>query len=114
MTLSAFRQMVRAEFGADLHRMTPANVREFLDRIQLSAAPGDGPRKFVIEEKELTYEGILRDFLAQILEMPPDQAVIRLWLYALEVSSASVVELEGDRLERLFARLGIPGGEEAI
>ncbi|MFN3648281.1 MAG: hypothetical protein ACK47B_01770 [Armatimonadota bacterium] len=111
MTLREFRQLVRAEFGGDLRYMTPANVRAFLDRVhdEVEAPPGPGER-FYLNEPERTYEGILRDFLSQALEMPSDQAVIRLWLYCLELTTASVTEVEAERFRKLFAGLAAGDG----
>ena len=111
MTLHTFRQIVRAEFGGDLRRMTPANVREFLDRIQpeVEGAPPTG--RYYLNEPEHTYEAILRDFLRQSLEMPPDQAVIRLWLHCLEMSIADLSDVEAEKFHRLFAQAGFVDGD---
>lgn len=111
MTLRDFRQLVHSEFGSDLSRMTPANVREFLDRVQGTVAPPDANGRYHLNEPERTYEGILRDFLRQSLEVPPEQAVIRLWLHCLELSVAGVAEVERDRLHRLFAQAGYGDSE---
>ena len=106
MTLQGFRRLVRKEFGGDLRYMTPANVREFLDRVQPQVDGACDSQGIVfLDEPEHTYEGIVRDFLNQALEMPSDQAVIRLWLYSLELTLAHVSELEADRFEKLFAEL---------
>ena len=37
MRLSEFKQRVEAEFGPNLQNATPANVREFLDKLQQEA-----------------------------------------------------------------------------
>lgn len=105
MTLDEFRKLVRSQFGADLRHMTPANVREFLDLVHMHESP-DVSGKFYINEPERTFEGIVRDFLRQMLDMPADQAVIRLWLYSLEMTVDSVNEIESGKFERLFAALG--------
>lgn len=104
MTLAEFRRLVQKEFGGDFRRMTPANVRQFLDRVQPQVEGRDGsPTTVHLNETESSYEGILRDFFRQVLDMPPDQAVIRLWLYGLEMAIASVSEIEEERLKVLFA-----------
>src|SRR5687768_16564697 len=97
--------MVRSEFGTDLRHMTPANIREFLDRVQpqVDTPPRPNGGRIHLRETESSYEGILRDFFQRVLEMPSDQAVILLWLYALEMASASVTDLESERLHALFA-----------
>jgi hypothetical protein len=114
VTLPEFRRLVRKEFGANLQHITPANVREFLDRVQSPTpsppVPGQSQR-YLIEETEPTYEAILRDFLRQTLDMPSDQAVIRLWLYSLEMTVASVSEVEAEKFRQLFAELASLDGD---
>jgi hypothetical protein len=107
VTLPEFRTLVHKEFGPDLHRMTPANVREFLDRVQGEVPHDDrfGTR-FLLNEPERTYEGIIRDFFHRTLEVPTDEAVIRLWLYGLELAISSVTDVEEHRLQKLFAQIG--------
>src|SRR3569833_2221368 len=99
--------MVRSEFGRDLQYMTPANVREFLDRVQPRMEAGNHVpnHRIHLNEPEQTYEGIVRDFLVQVLDMPADQAVIRLWLYSLELTIASVSEVEAEKFRALFAQI---------
>lgn len=106
MTLQDFRKLVRKEFGGDLRYMTPANVSDFLIRVQSRVEAGEPSNgRIVLDEPEHTYEGIVRDFLWQALELPPEQAVIRLWLYSLELTQVSINELEESKFERLFARM---------
>ncbi len=105
MTLQAFRRLVRQEFGADLRHMTPANAREFLDRVQphvenLRHAPGTRIR---LDEPHGTYEAIQRDFLREALDAPNDQAIISMWLFCLELVTSGVTDVEAERFERLFA-----------
>jgi len=111
VTLPEFRNLVRQEFGGDLRYMTPANVRDFLDRIHPqvdgSFTPGD---RIYLNEPEGSYEAIVRDFLRQVLEMSSDQAAIRLWLYSLEMAVAGVSEIEAEKFQRLFAELGAGDG----
>jgi hypothetical protein len=105
VTLAQFRRRVQKEFGADLRHMTPANIREFLDRVETESqqqASGKGRKRVFLNETEKSYEGIVRSFLAQTLEVPPDQAVVKLWLFCLELASAGVNEIEAERFERLF------------
>lgn len=104
--------MVRREFGGDLRYMTPANAREFLDRVQSRVDSGYNPGgRIYLDEPEGTYEGILRDFLRQVLDMPQDQAVIRLWLYSLEMTIGSVSDIEAEKFRTLFAELTADGHE---
>lgn len=112
VTLQEFRRLVRTEFGGDLGNMTPANVREFLDRVQPSIeTPSGAAHRIQLNEPEKTYEGIVRDFLKQVLDMPPDQAVIRLWLYCLELTISSVSDVEAEKFRQLFAQLSSLDGD---
>ena len=113
MTLQEFRKLVRGEFGSDLRHMTPANVRDFLDRVQGQVeGAASPPGIYYLNEPEHTYEGIVRDFLRQSLELPPDEAVIRLWLYCLELATANLSEVEAERFQSLFAAIGLADGAE--
>ncbi len=100
--------MVRREFGANLEKMTPANVREFLDRVQ--GGPLDGEGRFRLAETHSSYEGILRDFFRQVLELPADEAVVPLWSLALELAYADLGEVMSDQFATLFARVEDPDG----
>jgi hypothetical protein len=112
VTLQEFRKLVRSEFGADLRHMTPANAREFLDRVQTRVDDdGRAAGRYHLNEPEHTYEGIVRDFLNTTLEMPPEQAVIRLWVYCLELATASLSDVEAERFRSLFVRAGLDGSE---
>ncbi|MCC2668089.1 MAG: hypothetical protein K0Q72_560 [Armatimonadetes bacterium] len=112
MTLQEFRKRVRTEFGGNLRNMTPANVREFLDRIEPQVeTPYGAARRIQLNEPEQTYEGIVRDFLTKVLEMPADQAVIRLWLYSLELTIANVSDMEAEKFRHLFAQLSSLDGD---
>jgi hypothetical protein len=85
-----------------LENATPANVREFLDRAHAELSPVDRHHRIVIDEPATSYEEILRDFFSRVLEMPRDEAIIALWMLALEISFAGVQEQWADRFERLF------------
>lgn len=100
MTHQEFRDLVHAEFGQDLEHMTPANVREFLDRIARER-PAPAAR-YQLNESKSSYEAILRDFFRQTLEVPPEQAVIPLWTLALELAYADLREVIADHIGRLF------------
>jgi hypothetical protein len=112
VTLQEFRRLVRTEFGGDLRHMTPANARDFLNRVQTQIEGVHSPDgRIYLNEPEWTYEGIVRDFLRQALELPSDQAVIRLWLYCLELATSGISEVEAEKFERLFAQLVADGAE---
>lgn len=94
--------MVRSEFGRDLQHMTPANVREFLDRVNSQTAPGDRGAAFRLDESHTSYESILRDFFLQVLEVPPEEAIIPLWTLAVELAFADLKEVMADQMRSLF------------
>lgn len=85
-----------------MEHATPANVREFLDRAHAELSPVERNRRIVIDEPSTSYEEILRDFFARVLEMPRDAAIIALWMLALELSFADVREQWAERFDRLF------------
>ncbi len=67
MTLAEFRELVRLEFGERLERATPANVRDFLDRMQLRLHQDSGePQTYLLEEEDgrFSYEEIVSDFFS--------------------------------------------------
>ena len=106
MTLREFQRQVRKEFGSDLERMTPANVREFVDRVQTEVAgpPAPGNGRIYLNESQTTYEAILRDFLSRVLELPNDQGYIQLWMLVLDLAYADIRDHAASHLEGLFSR----------
>lgn len=102
MKLEEFRKIVRQEFGEGLKHATPANVRDFLDRVQAGVLPDSAPYRIVIDEPCNSYEEIIKDFFTQILEMPPDEAVVALWTLALDLAFASIESQYNERFATLF------------
>jgi hypothetical protein len=102
VTLAEFRRRVREQFGPGMERATPQNIREFLDEMQteLDATPPGGP--YELSEPEGSYEAILRDFFSEILEAPRDQAVIQLWMLALELAFADLRDTIEEEISPLF------------
>ena len=103
MNLDEFRERVRQQFGPGMERTTPQNVREFLDQMQqdLDETPPGGP--FELAEGETSYEGILRTFFSEILAAPRDQAVIQLWMLALELAFADLRDTIEEEISPLFS-----------
>ncbi len=106
MTLPEFRELVHAEFGPRLERATPANVRDFLDRMQVRLHQDSGETApYVLEEeapRAPSYEEIVADFFARALDYPPDQALIMLWLLAFEQHFAMLGEDYSHRFVTIF------------
>ena len=108
MTIAEFRELVRQEFGPELERATPANVREFLDRMQvrLHEESGEGPTYAVdSDEESRSYEEIVTDFFSRALDYPPDQAFIMLWLLGFEQHFAMLEEDYARRFVTIFGEL---------
>lgn len=102
MKLAEFRALVKQEFGDNLKHATPANVREFLDRIETEVLAEKVTNRIVIDEPCTSYEEIIRDFFAQILELPPEEAMIGLWTLALDLAFASIEFQYAERFASLF------------
>ena len=102
MNVDEFKSAIRREFGAHLEHATPANVREFLDRIQQEVFAGRSRGAIELNESKTTYEEILKDFFARVLDFPRDQALIMLWTMAFELSFADLEHHLSDRFEMMF------------
>lgn len=100
--LESFRALVQREFGRNLEKATPANVRDFLDHYQMSVLPTEEPHFVELNETKTTYEEILKDFFARVLEKPTEEAIILLWLMAFELSFYHIEQHLSDRLQTLF------------
>ncbi|UCC69467.1 MAG: hypothetical protein JSV79_06040 [Armatimonadota bacterium] len=108
LTLDEFRELVRKEFGPHLERATPASVREFLDRLHLRMhrESGEGsPYTLDVDDRARSYEEIVAGFFSRVLDYPPDQAVIMLWLLAFEQHFAILEEDYSRRSLSLFGEV---------
>ena len=103
MKLDEFRQLVRQEFGKNLKHATPANVADLLTRIEGEfGTEKKSSHRIVIDEPCTSYEEVIKDFFAQMLELPPEEAMVRLWTIALDLAFASIESQYADRFESLF------------
>lgn len=105
MKLAEFRKLVKQEFGADLKHATPANVREFLDRIETEVLAEKVTNRIVLDEPCTSYEEVIKDFFAQMLELPPEEAMVGLWTLALDLAFASVESQYAERFASLFKEI---------
>ena len=105
MRLEEFRKAIKREFGENLENATPANVREFLDRVHEDVFQGELRSPIELKETKTTYEEILRDFFARVLEFPRDEALIMLWTMAFDLSFSTLELHLADRFETLFRDL---------
>ncbi|MFN3691026.1 MAG: hypothetical protein ACK4UU_08900, partial [Fimbriimonadales bacterium] len=91
--LEEFRRRVEAEFGPQLRNATPANVREFLDKLQQEAwesARRHSERYVMPEENARSYEEVMKEFFMDVLELPAEKAVMLLWTLALDLTIAAI------------------------
>ena len=102
MKSDEFRRLIKREFGNHLEHATPANVREFLDRVQEDVFLGQLRAPIELKEEKTTYEEILRDFFAKVLDFPTDEALIMLWTMAFDLSFTTLELHLSERLDHLF------------
>ncbi|MBI2842018.1 MAG: hypothetical protein HYX78_01315 [Armatimonadetes bacterium] len=100
--LDEFKKVVTTEFGPRLKNATPANVREFLDRMQLEVLQNKKAERIVINESATSYEEVIKDFFTRILDAPKEDAVMALWMLALDLSFAAIEYQYEERFANLF------------
>ena len=106
MRVDEFRERVNHEFGKDLRHATPANVREFLDQLQADVFQQKLTERIILDgEPATSYDEIIREFFARILDNPDDDAFIALWTLALDMSFAAIESQYADRFALLFREL---------
>jgi hypothetical protein len=110
MKAEEFRDKVRRAFGEDLHRASPASVRDFLDRLQgdVPLPMIDGENRIRIDESARSYEEVMRTFFVRVLDLPPEQAVQMLWAVAFDLSYAVIESHDAERIGHLFRGLEEP------
>lgn len=103
MDKEEFKQRVRVAFGEDLHRASPATVREFLDSLDVSIPLTlRNDSRIVIEETAKTYEEVMRTFFSHVLDQPSDRAAQLLFVVALDLCYAVIESHDADRIGHLF------------
>ena len=103
MDLAEFRDTVYATFGSRLERATPELMLDFICRAyaQLSPPTKNGGTLVIPTAGADSYEQIVHDFLARMLDSPPEQAVILLWLFAGEMYFTDLGEQYRERFKDL-------------
>jgi hypothetical protein len=105
MTLEQFRELVHAEFGPGMERATPAHVHEFLTRVYREFGPqgnGEAAPIQIPPDSAKTFEQVVAGFLARVLDLPTEQAVIQLWIFACEMHYARLGEQYSQDLNELL------------
>src|SRR5207302_7690445 len=103
MTLKAFQQRVRRQFGPGMEQATPQNIREFLDEMQQELATTPIGGRYELAETAVSYEAIQRSFFSDILEAPRDQALSQLWMLGLEFAFADLRDILEEEVSPLFS-----------
>lgn len=114
MRFAEFKQRVVNEFGEDLRRATPDGLLTFASRLQseLSGQPASD-KHFELNESAKSYEEVLRQFFARVLQYPSDEAATVLWLTAIELAFGGL-ETPSDEVktETTFSVVTQARGEE--
>ena len=95
MTLGELRALATASLGERLERLTPETLAEFLAAIQVRLPGTEAGGMVVVEGAAPSYEAAMREYFAEMLDAPPDQAAASLWVTAAEMWLGAV-ETAGD------------------
>lgn len=106
MTLAEFRELVHTTFGPRLEHATPELMRDFICQTYARLSPpgqdGDGAVTLPADGP-VSYEQIVITFFNRMLDAPPEQAVILLWLFASEVYFNHLGEQYAEQFNELLA-----------
>ena len=102
MDTKDFKNIICNKFGNNLENATLANVREFLDSMELNVLGPELKGRIVLEEKASSYEEIVKDFFVKVLEFPKDEALIMLWLLAFDLVFSAIELQQADKFKTMF------------
>lgn len=87
-----------------MEHATPANMRKFLCRMHLELEGCETKQgRFIIpREHAKNYEQVVTDFLSRVLDFPPEQAVVLLWIFSSELFYARLGEQYEEHLSDLL------------
>jgi len=105
MNLDEFKGLIDQEFGDHLEHATPGNVREFLDRMQLNVLGPQLKGRIVLQENASSYEEVVKDFFAKVLEFPREEALMLLWLLAFDLVFSAIEVQHAEKFKTLFREL---------
>lgn len=108
METEEFRRRVRQAFGDDLHRASPASVREFLDVLPLESVVKDEAGRIHIDETARSYEEVMRTFFNRVLDLPSEKAAQMLWAVAFDLAYAVIESHDAERIGHLFRGIDDP------
>lgn len=114
MRLAEFKERVQATFGSRMEHATPANVREFLDTIQqelwqeerneriVRTGDPNPPIELSADDSAITYEAVIRQFFVRALHTTDENALMLLWMLALDLAYSGIEDMQAESLNRLF------------
>lgn len=105
MDLDEFKGLIENEFGGHLEHATPGNVRDFLDRMQLNVLGPQLKGRIVLEEHASSYEEVVKDFFAKVLEFPREEALMLLWLLSFDLVFSAIELQHAEKFRTLFREL---------
>lgn len=109
MRLDEFKETVHRTFGEDLHRASPATVRDFLDRLQEEVHIARvGEERITVDESATSYEEVMRTFFAGVLDLPAEEAITMLWAVAFDLAYAIIESHNANLIGHLFRDLEEP------
>lgn len=109
MNLQDFKKKVRAEFGDGLKHATPANVRDFVMRMDietLELKPGE--RIDITSSQVRSYEEAIKYFFAGVLQLPCEEALMKLYTVALDLAFVVIESEYADKMSDIFRELDEP------
>ncbi len=80
-------------------------MREFLDHVESDVFTGKVRHRFIIDEPCSSYEEVIKDFFAQILQLPPEEAIVALWTLALYFAFSTIESHYSDKFAGLFQEI---------
>lgn len=85
-----------------MERATPASIRDFMVRMQSEIGRTRRGRLIINHDPAHDFNDVVSDFFSRVLDLPLEQAVILLWLLAVELHYARVEEEYSERFSSLF------------
>ena len=109
MDLKNFKDLVKQEFGDDLRHATPSNVHDFVTRIDTELSSYKPGEPIDITQPQFnSYEEVIKDFFARVLELPCEQAVIKLFTISLQMAFAGFESEYSEKFSALFKDIEEP------
>jgi hypothetical protein len=109
--IDEFKQKLAKALGSSMENATPANVRDFVDQIQVELwreeyphhTTSDGAYRIDTHERvDVSYETLMRRFFVKALSADKEQALIQLWILSLDLAYGGIEEMHSEQMNQLF------------